>query len=277
MEKNEINYSILMSVYYKDNPEWLKESIDSMLSQTIKTNDFVIIKDGKLTNELDEIILEYKKKYSNMMNIIELNENVGLGPALAIGVEKCKNELIARMDSDDISIDTRIEKQLKIMKEMQVDMVGSNIAEFVDNIENVKAYRLLPEKHADIVKFSKKRNPFGHPSMMLRKSKIVEAGNFRSYYLVEDYDMWIRMLKKGAKAYNIQDILVFMRISDDFYKRRGGVKYLKSILKFKREQYKNGYYSLKDFIISSFASIVTCLMPNGIREFIYKKILRGKK
>lgn len=269
-------YSVLMSVYHKDNPEWLVESIDSILNQTIKTNDFVIVKDGKLNDELNSVVSEYCKKYSDIFNIIELSENVGLGPALAIGIKNCKNEFIARMDSDDISMKDRIEKELKIIQEMNLDMVGSNIAEFTGNINNIMAYRALPENNEEIIKFAKKRNPFGHPSMLLRKSKVIEAGNYRTYYLCEDYDMWIRMFRVNARAYNIQENLVYMRISDDFYKRRGGIKYLKSILKFKTEQLKNGFYTLKDYIISSCASIVTCLMPNSIREFIYKKILRKK-
>ncbi|MBQ7410042.1 MAG: glycosyltransferase [Clostridia bacterium] len=276
MDTNAINYSVLMSVYYKDNKDWLIESIESMMNQTIKTNDFVIVKDGKLNEELNFVISEYCKKYSDIFNIIELSENIGLGPALAIGVKQCKNEYIARMDSDDISRKDRIEKELKIIQEYNLDMVGSNIAEFTGDIKNIRAYRVLPEKHNEIIKFAKKRNPFGHPSMLLRKSKILEAGNYRTYYLCEDYDMWIRLFNVNAKAYNIQENLVYMRVSDDFYKRRGGIKYLKSILKFKTEQVKNGFFSKKDYIISSSASIITCLMPNFIREIIYKKILRKK-
>ena len=277
MAKNiEIDYSVLMSVYYKDNPNWLIESIESILSQTVKTNDFVIVKDGKLTEELDKVISEYCKKYSDIFNIVELETNQGLGPALAVGINVCKNEFVARMDSDDICVSERIEKEIDIIKKYNVDIVGSNIAEFIDTIENVQAYRNLPETDDAIKKFAKRRNPFGHPSVILRKSKVLEAGNFRNYYLCEDYDMWIRMIEKGAVCYNIQENLVFMRINKDFYKRRGGIKYLKSILKFKSEQYKNGFYSMKDYFISSTASTITCLSPNFIREIFYKKILRKR-
>lgn len=272
------NYSVLMGVYYKENPKWLKQSIQSMLSQTIVTNDFVIIKDGKLTKELDEIISEYCKQYPDIFNIVELAKNQGLGPALAIGIKECKNELIARMDSDDISIKDRCEKQLNFFKENpDMDIVGSNIAEFIENIDNIQAYRILPEHDNEIKQYAKRRNPFGHPSIMFKKSKVLEAGNYRSYYLCEDYDMWIRMIQKDAHCYNIQEILVYMRIGEDFYKRRGGIKYLKSILKFKKEQYKNGFYSKKDYIISSGSHIFMCLMPNNIREILYKKILRRNK
>jgi glycosyltransferase, group 2 family protein len=271
-------YSVLMSVYFKEKKDWLIQSIESMLNQTVLTDDFVLVKDGKLTDELNETISEYCEKYPDIFHIIELEKNVGLGPALAIGVKACKNELIARMDSDDISIKERCEKQLKKFQEdPELDLIGSSIAEFIDTTNNVQAYRVLPESDEEIKKFIKRRNPFGHPSVMFKKSKLLEAGNYRSYYLCEDYDMWIRMVEKDAKCYNFKDILVFMRINEDFYKRRGGIKYLKSILKFKKEQYKNGFFSKKDYIISGGTHIIICLMPNVIRETFYKKVLRRRQ
>lgn len=271
----ETNYSVLMSVYYKENPEWFRESIESMLNQTIRTNDFVIVKDGKLTKELDEVIAEYCEKYPDIFNIVELEKNMGLGPALATGILKCKNELVARMDSDDYSVPERCEKQLKKFEENgKLDIVGSCIAEFIDKIDNVRAYRILPKDNEEIIRYARRRNPFGHPSVMVKKSKILEAGNYRSYYLVEDYDMWIRMLEKGCICYNFEDILVYMRISEDFYKRRGGIKYLKSMLRFKKEQYKKGFFGTKDYIISSGAHIFMCIIPNRCRNILYKKILR---
>lgn len=271
-------YSVLMSVYYKENPTWFRESIESILNQTVKTNDFVLIEDGILTEELEKIVKKYEKEYPEIFNIVRLKENVGLGPALAIGVKECKNEFIARMDSDDISVPERCEKELFMFdKDNSLDMVGSNIIEFTENIKNVQAYRKLPELDSEIKKYMRRRNPFGHPSVMFKKSKVLEAGNFKSYYLCEDYDMWIRMAKVNAKFYNIQDVLVYMRIGKDFYKRRGGIKYLKSILKFKREQYKNGFYSFKDYVITAGTSTVICLMPNFIRDIFYKKFLRKRK
>ena len=221
----------------------------------------------------------YCQQYPDIFHIVELEKNMGLGPALAIGVHECKNQYIARMDSDDISIPTRCQKQLeKFQENPELDMIGSSIAEFIDTTENVQAYRNLPETDEEIKKFARRRNPFGHPSVMFKKSKVLEAGNYRTYYLCEDYDMWVRMIEKNAKCYNFQEILVYMRINTEFYKRRGGIKYLKSILKFKKEQYVRGFYTLKDFIITASTSSVVCLAPNFIREGFYKKILRkGKK
>lgn len=275
--KDRKNYSVLMSVYYKDDEKWLKDAINSMLNQTIKTNDFVIVEDGKLPENLENVIRDFEKKYKETFNIIRNEKNQGLGPALAIGIKECKNELIARMDSDDYSVIDRCEKQIDMFeKDEELGLIGSNIAEFVDSIENVKSYRILPQNDKEIKEFARRRNPFGHPSIMFKKSEVIKAGNYRNYYLCEDYDLWIRMIQKGVKCYNFKEVLVYMRINDNFYKRRGGIKYLNSILKFKKEQYNNGFYSFKDFIISSTAHIVVCLSPNFVRDWFYKRILRKK-
>ena len=270
-------YSVLMSVYYKENAKWFEESIQSMFMQTIQPKEFVLVEDGKLTEELENVVKKYKKKYPKTMKVVKLDANVGLGPALQRGVKECSCEYIARMDSDDYSVPNRIEKEFEIFeKDSTIGMVGSNVSEFIDNIQNVICNVVLPEKDEDIIKFSKKRNPFRHPSIMFKKSEVIKAGNYREYYLCEDYDMWLRMIRNNCKCYNIQDNLVYMRISDDFYKRRGGIKYLKSINKFKKEQMTLGYFTKMEYLKSIIPNAIVCLMPNFMRDFVYRKMLRRK-
>ena len=271
-------YSILMSVYYKENPEWLQYSIESMLKQTVPASEFVLVEDGQLTPELYSVIDKYEKENTGLFNIIKLEENVGLGPALRIGVEKCKNEYIARMDSDDYSVENRIEKQFEIYEKYpDLGLVGSNVEEFMNTIDNVNCHVILPEYQDEIFKFSKRRCPFRHPSLLYKKSEVLKAGNYRKYYLFEDYDIYVRMLRAGCKCYNIQEPLVYMRIGEDFFKRRGGIKYLKSIMKFKNEQLKIGYFSFGDYIRTTVPHIVVCLMPNGLRDWVYRNLLRKRK
>ena len=270
-------YSVLMSVYYKEKPEWLDYSIQSMLNQTIYPSEFVIVEDGKLTDELEEIILKYEKNFPKLFNIIKLEENSGLGIALSVGIENCKYEYIARMDSDDYSCPDRIEKEFKIFeKHPDLGLVGTNVEEFEENINNVSCHVILPEKHEEIYKFSKKRCPFRHPSLLYKKSEVLKAGNYREYYLCEDYDLYVRMLRSGCKCYNIQDPLVYMRIGKNFYKRRGGIKYMNTILKFKNEQLKIGYFSFTDYLKTTIPHIIVCLMPNSLRDYIYRNFLRKK-
>lgn len=270
-------YSVLMSVYYKEKAEWLDYSIKSMLEQTIFPSEFVLVEDGKLTDELENVIKKYVDEYQNLFNIVKLEKNVGLGPALRIGIENCKYEFIARMDSDDYSCKNRIEEQFKIFeKDESLGLVGCNVEEFEESIDNVNCHVILPETQEEIYKFSKKRCPFRHPSLLYRKSEVMKAGNYREFYLCEDYDIYIRMLKSGCKCYNIQKPLVYMRIGKDFYKRRGGIKYMKSILKFKNEQLHTGYFSLLDYLKSTIPHIIVCLMPNAVRDYIYRNFLRKK-
>lgn len=270
-------YSVLMSVYYKENPEWLKYSIDSMLNQTIKPDEFVLVEDGPLTDELDKVIDEFEKNNKDLFKIIKLSINGGLGPALERGINECKNEFIARMDSDDYSVPNRIEKQFEIFEKYpDLGLVGSNVDEFEGDITRVNCHVILPEFQDDIYKFSKKRCPFRHPTLLYKKSAVLNAGNYREFYLCEDYDLYVRMLRSGCKCYNIQEPLVFMRVGSDFYKRRGGWKYMNTILKFKNEQLKIGYFSLGDYLKSTIPHIIVCLMPNKLRDYVYRNLLRKK-
>lgn len=270
-------YSVLMSVYYKEKPEWLQYSIESMLNQTIKPDEFVLVEDGPLTPELNSVVDDFVKKNKEIFKIVKIEKNGGLGPALKRGINECKNEFIARMDSDDYSFPKRIEKQFEIFeKNPELGLVGTNVNEFKDNIENINCSVVLPEKHNDIYKFSKKRCPFRHPSLLYKKSEVLKCGNYRNFYLCEDYDLYVRMLTSGCKCYNIQEPLVYMRIGNDFYKRRGGWKYMKTILKFKNEQLKTGYFSIGEYLKSTIPHIIVCLMPNSLRDYIYRNMLRKK-
>lgn len=274
----EEKYSVLMSVYYKENPKWFDESVRSIFNQTIRPNELVLVEDGPLTNELYEVVEKYSKEYPSEFKVVKLDKNVGLGPALKKGVEECSNEYIARMDSDDYSMPKRIEKEFEIFKKYpDIGIVGTNVSEFIDSIDSVVCNVILPEKNDEIVKFSKKRNPFRHPSIMFKKSEVIRAGNYREYYLCEDYDLWLRMIRSGSKCYNIQDILTYMRIGEDFYKRRGGHKYFKSIRKFKKEQLENGYFTRMEYLKTIIPHAIVCYIPNGLRDFVYKKLLRKEK
>lgn len=268
-------YSVLMSVYFKEKPEWLDFSIESMINQTVFPDEFVLVEDGELTHDLYNVIGKWVSKYPNLFNIVKIKENGGLGPALQRGILECRNEFIARMDSDDYSFPDRIEKQFAIFeKHPELGLVGTNVEEFEGDISNINCSVVLPEKHEEIYKFSKKRCPFRHPSLLYKKSEVLGAGNYREFYLCEDYDLYVRMLSNNCKCYNIQESLVYMRVGSDFYKRRGGWKYMMTILKFKNEQLKTGYYSLFDYLRSTIPHIIVCLIPNKMRDYFYRNFLR---
>lgn len=270
-------YSVLMSVYFKERVEILEETLKSIFGQTVLCDELVLVEDGKLTNELDELIGKYKNAYPKIIKIVALPKNLGLGLALKEGILNCSNELIARFDSDDISLNNRCELQLKeFINDNKLDLIGTDHIEFVDSIDNKKSYmyKKLPTKDSDIKQYARKRNPFSHSSVMYKKSSVIAAGNYRSYYYVEDYDLWVRMMMNNCVCKNIDKYLSYVRVSKDLYKRRGGIRYLKSILKFKKELYRNNFYSLQDFLVSSGSHIIVCLMPGFLRQFVYKNVLR---
>lgn len=268
-------YSVLMPLYKGDVPEWFVVSIDSMINQTIKPDEIVIVCDGELTDELEVLLEKYRMQYEGLFQVYRFEENVGLGRVLATGVEMCHNDLIARMDADDYSIPSRCEQQLKCFsKNPELDMIGCNVEEFKDDFSNVMSHVLLPETHDEIVKFARKRSPIRHPAMMYRKSAVLLAGNYRDYRRAQDYSLIVNMIMSGAKLYNIQENLVYMRVSPDFYKRRGGIKLAKLNLKLKKEFWDCGFYSFSDFIISGIGNFVVCILPNKLRKIIYCKILR---
>lgn len=275
-EANVRKYSVLMSVYYKEKPIWLKESIESMLSQTVAAEEFFVVKDGKLTEELDDVIDYYVKKFPQLFTVLSLEANVGLGPALAEGVKRCRNEIIIRMDSDDYSVPERCEKLLqKLDEHPEYGIIGSFEAEFSDDITNPIAIHTVPESYEQIRTFMRRRCAILHPTVLYKKRTILNCGNYHDVHLYEDYDLFMRaVLEYKVQSCNIQETLYFIRINDDFFKRRGGISYMITVVKFKWRQHRKGYISLSDFLISAGGQAVVCILPNKMRKWIYLNFLR---
>lgn len=268
------HFSVLISIYYKENPLWFREALDSVFAQTILPDEIVLIKDGPLTSELDSIIDEYSKKY-NLFNIISNDINLGLGLSLQKGIIACKNNIIARMDTDDIMPNDRFEKQLSVI-EKGYDVVSCWSLLFSENVSNVIAIKKRPENHNDIVKLAKRRSPVSHAASMMKRDSVLKAGNYQHCYFYEDYYLWARMIMSGSKFYNIQEVLYYVRTNEDQMKRRGGIKYLINELKVFKQFYNIGFYSIKDLIINSIIRIFTRLTPKKIRSILFKLIWNYK-
>lgn len=270
--------SVLMSVYKKEQPEYLAGCLDSMLQQTYMPSEIVLVKDGPLTPELEEVIDRYTQKDPGLYQIVPLEQNVGLGKALAIGVEAASHDWIARMDTDDIATTDRLEKQMGfIQAHPETDIIGSDILEFEGSLDNILAKREVPHTHAEILQFAKRRNPFNHMTVLYRKEAVLAAGNYQPLNGYEDYYLWVRMLKQGAQAQNLPEILVYARGGEGMYERRGGWKYFKDGLHAQRKIYAVGLAGPKDFAIRMAGQAVVNLVPNKARGFLYKRILRKEK
>jgi glycosyltransferase involved in cell wall biosynthesis len=263
-------YSVLMSVYAGEQPEYLKQSIESIFSQTVPADDFVIVCDGELTAGLEEVLSSFEGKVS----LVRLQENKGLGNALTAGLAKCRNELVARMDSDDIAYPDRMEKQLNMFAEdPSLALVSGTVTEFKDDITNIVGKREVPLSDDEIRSFSHKRNPMNHPAVMFKKSAVEEAGGYSEEYpYFEDYYLWARMLMKGAKARNTSDPLVYMRVDDNTFVRRGGRKYASDMLRFHKYLRAQKWATMTDYITGALPHALICVLPNNLRKAVYKKL-----
>jgi len=264
-----------MSLYAKERPLFLRQSLDSVFNQTLKADEVVLVEDGPLTSELYSVVEEYSSKYPQL-KIVPLPVNGGLGQALNEGLKHCSYEIVARMDTDDIAKPNRFEKQLKLLAEnSDIDICGSWLQEFEGDIFNKKNIKKVPAAHEEISKYIKYRNPINHPSVAFRKKGVIDAGGYKPFPLFEDYYLWARMMVNGCKFANIPECLVNFRVSSDMYRRRGGFKYAKDSVKFQWTLHKLGLISVTSAIKSSFIRGVIYSIPNSLRTIIYKKLLRS--
>lgn len=267
-------FSVLISIYKNENPAWLSEAFDSVFAQTVQPTEIVLVKDGPLTPELDAVIDDYAKR-NPVFKFVVNETNLGLGLALQKGVLACSNEIIARMDTDDTMPVDRFEKQLAKMAE-GYDVVSCWSRIFAANMLDIVATKSRPENHADIVKLAKRRSPVCHAACFLKKSAVLNAGNYQHCNFYEDYYLWVRMIMAGAKFYNVQEVLYNVRTTPEQLKRRGGMGYLKKELAVFRSFYKMGFFTLKDFVVNSAIRIVARLTPSSLRGYLFKRIWNHK-
>ena len=263
-----------MSLYVKERVEYFRECMESIFAQTVRPDEIVIVKDGPLGEELEAVLSEYIEKEPELYTVVPLETNRGLGLALAEGLLHCKNELVARMDTDDICRSDRFELQLnEFSKDAELDICGSHILEFEGSIDNVVAQRSVPITDEEIKKYQKRRDGFNHMAVMYKKSSVLKAGNYKSCMLMEDTYLWVRMFLCGAKAVNIDDSLVYARVGKDMFERRGGWAYFKKYRSGRRIVRKTGYISAWDYYYTIAVQFAVALMPNKLRGWVFKKLL----
>lgn len=273
---NNTKFSVLMSVYIKENPKFLDESLNSILvKQSIIPDELVLVKDGPLTDELELVIDKYSSKFPSILIIINLANNVGLGEALNFGLQRCSHELIARMDSDDICAYNRFERQLKYFNSNpKLDLVGSNIVEFFDSPDNPKFVKICPADIECIRKMMKRRNAINHVSVMFKKEAVIKAGGYMHFSYMEDYYLWVRMLKNNCNMININENLVFVRTGKEMFKRRGNPESIRSWFKLQKVMKSNNQINILDAIINMLNIIVFTYTPSWVKKYIYKLFLR---
>ena len=271
-------YSVLMSLYIKEKPEYLPLAIDSMIKQTAKPDEIIIVEDGPLTEELSGIVNKYTNDYPNLFTIVKNESNIGLGLALNEGLRAARNEIVARMDTDDISKLDRCEKQLMVFeKDNELSIVGAWVDEFNESPEAIVSTRAVPETNEEIYRFAKKRSAFNHPVVMYKKSAVLANNGYSDLRRNQDVDLFGRMLFAGYKAYNIQESLLLFRSNIDLAKRRKSWDNTKSYIQTIKRFWKMGYSSFGNYFSVATAQTIMFLLPARLQNWVYKKFLRKKK
>ena len=266
--------SVLMSLYVKEKTEYARACFDSLLRQTVQADEWVIVEDGPLSDSMYALLEEYQGRYPGLIKRVPLEKNQGLGAALNAGVPECRNELIARMDTDDIAREDRFEKQLAFFSEdPELDICGSQIDEFEDTPDTIVAHRFVPTEHKEIVEYQKRRDAFNHMTVMYKKKAVLDAGNYQPCPLMEDTYLWARMIMNGARCMNSKESLVYARIGHDMFERRGGWSYYKKYKSGRKKLLESGFISKSDYLYTLAVQLVVALIPGKLRGFVFKKLL----
>lgn len=273
---DDIKVSILMSVYANEDQKHLRDSINSVLeNQTRRPDEFVLVCDGPLTDQLEEVIREYCKHYEEAFRVFRLRENQGLGKALRYGLSHCSNEIIIRADSDDVCIPERIEVQVKYLAEHpEIAAVSSYVDEFDEDWNAPKSIKKLPLHPEQLKKMVKFRNPLNHMAVAFRKSAVVDVGSYRHMPCIEDYDLWVRLVAKGYKLANIDKVLVHARVGNGMIKRRSNKQYITSWRELNQEMLKAKMINLGEYARNMIAIRCFIHMPRGMKGLLYKHVLR---
>ena len=271
-------FSIITSVYKNDKPEYLKVALDSMLvHQSVKPDEVVLVQDGPVPEVLSAVLSEYEERYASVMHVIRLEKNGGLGNALKLGVENAKFDLCARMDSDDICLPNRFEKQLAYMAaHPECDIVGGQMTEFIDSPDNIVGRREVPLTNDDIYQYMKSRCALNHVTVMFRKASVLKVGNYQDWFWNEDYYLWVRMMMNHCVFANIPDVAVNVRSGADQYARRGGKKYFDSEIGIKKLMLENGMISKEEYLVNYVERfILQRMMPNSVRGWVFRTFARS--
>lgn len=268
-------FSVLMSIYHGEEPGHFRESIKSIFQQTLMPPEVVLVCDGPLTDALDTIIEEYQKLYPDLLKVVRLPQNGGLGKALNEGLRHCRYELIARMDADDIAYPHRFERQINyIYKHPEIDLLNCTIDEFRDTPNKVLSRRTLPETHEALVRYAKRRCPVNHPSVVFRKSAIIRAGSYQHLYLFEDYFLWARMIVSGARFHSLPESLLCFRMDENTYQRRKGWKYICSEIKLQEKFVEIGFINRYECWRNILLRVPPRLLPKKLLCHFYRCFLR---
>lgn len=268
------SFSVLMSVYKNEKPKCLDEALTSIEKQTVVPDEIILVEDGPISNKLKAVIIKHQKNFGKSFKVVVSKRNQGLGAALHLGTTFVSTDWIARMDSDDISVPTRFEIQLKqIANDSSLAVIGGQVQEFAGDPSNIVGYRRVPTSESLLRQFIKWRNPFNHPSVIINRKALQRVGGYISYGNLEDYYLWARIFVHNYHVKNVNQILVKMRVDEGMYYRRGKVSNIKYFYSLRDFLYKHGLLTQRERILSNLIMTVNILIPGILRKFIYHHVM----
>lgn len=268
-----MKFSVLMSLYDKEQPEFLRQCLLSLVKQTLPADEIVLVFDGEINVSLETVVQGFLDKLP--VKIVQLPQNLGLGQALAVGLTHCTHEWVFRMDTDDICIEKRFAQQITfIQNHPNISVIGGQIVEFERYIDKGKRARTVPVTHQAIIHYAKSRNPINHMSVAFQKSAVLAVGNYRHAPLYEDYDLWVRLLQAGYEFANLPKVLVYVRVGEAMYGRRGGLDYVKYEWQMQQRFYQQGFLSFWQLLKNLAIRLPVRLLPNAVRSWVYQALLR---
>ena len=275
---NTLPYSVMMLVYFKADPTEFDMAIRSMMEQTLPPDEFVLVCDGPLNAELDAVVKKYEDAYPDIFNVVRIEMKIGIGPCANRGLNECHNEIVVRMDADDIAVPTRCARQIaEFIKDPTLDIVGGYIVEFEEGKEDSGLVREVPLEHDELLKYAQRRIPFNNVTVAMRRSRALAVGGFFSLARGEDYDLYCRMLINGAKGKTLPKVLVRCRVNQDAYARRRQWSHTSSLINVRWQLYRRGFSTFSDFLVMSASHVAIMLLPTSFTKWLYSRHLRSKE
>lgn len=269
-------YSVLMSVYHKERPEHFETAVRSMLEQTVPTDDFVIVCDGPLTDELNAVLERLIADAPDTIRPIRLEKNVGIGSAANIGLKACRHDLVAKMDADDISVPDRCARQLAVFEQKpELAVCGGYIEEFEQDPQKPFDMRIVPLSSEEIFQMGRRRQPFNNTTVMYRQSAVWAVGGYSDLRRNEDFDLYARLLAAGYQGKNLPVVVVKVRMNSEGGRRRRGIETLKGCIQSRWRAYRAGYAGLSDLIYCVAGQLLVVLCPTKVQQWIYAKLFRS--
>jgi O104-antigen biosynthesis beta-1,3-galactosyltransferase len=270
-----VKLSVLMSVYEGEAPDYLRQSLQSLAAQTHPADEVVMVEDGPLSEPLRAAIDDFRAVLPIVS--VPLPQCAGLGVALRAGMHACRGEYVARMDSDDISVPERFERQMAFLRaHPEADVVGGAIAEFDRDPGAPHSVRILPAGGLALLRFARYRTPMNHVTVVARKAAVLAAGNYEDGRNFQDYHLWARMLARGFRLRNLREVLVYVRCGNGMTARRGGLAYLKEEIEFQNYLRALGLQSAAGTLVNILIRGPVRLAPDRLRSLFYRSLLRDR-